>query len=108
VPDGRSQAKPALRFLCTPDAAASTASRPAFVTIASRPLMGRDSDRIRVIWVNRETNYFCERDSTAFFGDCPSGKSLSMKNRPGANNAIVKYDINRRGASPHEFQTQRQ
>jgi hypothetical protein len=90
--------KPALRFLCTPDAAASTASRPASVTIASRPLMGRDNDRIRVIWVNRETNYFCERDSTAFFGDCPSGKSLSMKNQLGVNNAIGKYDLNRREA----------
>jgi hypothetical protein len=74
--------KPALRFLCTPDAAASTASRPASVTIASRPLMGRDSDRIRVIWVNRETIYFRTGDSTAFSRAkifCLSGKSLAMK-----------------------------
>ena len=31
--------------------AASTASRPASVTIASRPSVGRDSENIEVIWV---------------------------------------------------------
>src|SRR5258708_11115918 len=32
--------RPALRFRCAPDAAASTASQPAFVTIATRPSFG--------------------------------------------------------------------
>src|SRR5882724_11806096 len=72
VPVITHEPKPALRSLCTPDTAASTASRPASVTIASRPSMGRDSDRIRVIWVNRETIYYCTGDSTALCGDCPS------------------------------------
>ena len=36
--------KPALRSLRAPDAAASTASRPASVTIAIRPSVGRDSE----------------------------------------------------------------
>src|SRR5258708_13002704 len=43
----------------------STASRPAFVTIASRPSvwdgMARD---IEVIWVKRESEYFCKLDWT--------------------------------------------
>jgi hypothetical protein len=82
VPVITHEPKPALRSLCALDAAASTASRPASVTIASRPLMGRDSDRIRVIWVNRETIYFCAGDSTGFRARRffrPSGKSLSTK-----------------------------
>src|ERR1700730_8049071 len=39
--------KPALRSRHTPNAAASTASRPAFVTIAIRPSMGRDGEGYR-------------------------------------------------------------
>jgi hypothetical protein len=66
VPVTARKPKLALQSLCTPDAAASTASRPASVTIANRPLMGQDSDRIRVIWVNRKTIYFCAEDSTGF------------------------------------------
>ena len=42
VPVITHEPKPALRSLCTPDTAASTASRPASVTIASRPSVGRD------------------------------------------------------------------
>jgi len=34
----------ALRLPCAPDALTSTASRPALVTIAIAPLVGRDSD----------------------------------------------------------------
>jgi hypothetical protein len=36
----RSRAEPALRTRCAPDAAASTASHPAYVTIAIRPCRG--------------------------------------------------------------------
>ena len=75
VPVITHEPKPALRSLCTPDTAASTASRPASVTIASRPSMGRDSDRIRVILVNRETIYFCCDGWTGFCRSeviCPS------------------------------------
>jgi hypothetical protein len=43
---------------------ASTASRPASVTIASRPSVGRDARDIVLIWVRRETENFCKQDST--------------------------------------------
>src|SRR3982074_703875 len=36
--------KPALQFTCSPDAAASTASNPASVTIAIRPSVGSDGE----------------------------------------------------------------
>src|SRR5215216_1086873 len=39
---------------------ASIASRPAFVTIASRPSLGRDSEGCELIWVGEETEIFLE------------------------------------------------
>ena len=57
--------KPALRFTCAPDAAASTASNPASVTIAIRPsLWDQTAGDIEVIWVWREGICFCKRDWT--------------------------------------------
>jgi hypothetical protein len=53
---------PAIPF--TPDAAASTASHPASVTIAIRPSVGWDSDGYEVIWVGRKRKYFCKRGWT--------------------------------------------
>ena len=50
--------------LTSPDAIASTASRPAFVTIASRPSVGRDAGDLLLIWVRRERKYFCNQDWT--------------------------------------------
>src|ERR1700760_3106662 len=51
--------KPALRKpVPAPAAAASTASRPASVTIASRPSVGRDGRNKEVIWVKREAEIF--------------------------------------------------
>jgi hypothetical protein len=43
-----SKTRPAIT--CAPDAAASTASRTTFVTIAIRPSLGRDVGVIKVIW----------------------------------------------------------
>src|SRR3954451_10182148 len=43
---------------------ASIASRPASVTIASAPLVGRDGGISEVIWVERERDSFCKRDWT--------------------------------------------
>jgi len=37
---------------------ASTASRPAFVTIASRPSVGRDGGNLSLIWVSDKTEFF--------------------------------------------------
>jgi hypothetical protein len=54
--------KPALPSRVMPDAAASTASRPAFVTIARAPLcVGRDGTGYKVIWVFGKTEYFFQR-----------------------------------------------
>jgi hypothetical protein len=44
---------------------------------------------IRVIWVNREQIYFCERDSTDPFSGSPSGKSLAMKPAVWTDNTAV-------------------
>src|SRR3954452_4652776 len=43
---------------------ASTASRPAFVTIASRPLWDGTGRVIVLIWVKRRKEYFCKWDWT--------------------------------------------
>ncbi len=51
--------------LASPDAAASTASRPASVTIASRPSVGRDGEIMELIWVRPEAKFFCKQDWTA-------------------------------------------
>ena len=76
----RSQAcQPALPSRHTPDAAASTASRPASVTIAIRPSVGRDSGDIGVIWVRREGEYFCKRDWTASIRLIRLNKSLRAR-----------------------------
>src|SRR6266566_5309730 len=46
---------------------ASTASRPAFVTIASRPSCRNETVRIsELIWVGRKQKYFCKRGLTPF------------------------------------------
>src|SRR5882672_9923883 len=56
--------KPALQFTCTPDAAASTASRPASMTMANAPLWGGTARDIDLIWVCGEAEYFCRRGWT--------------------------------------------
>ena len=60
-------------------AAASTASRPAFVTIAIRPSVGGDPNHIRLIWGSEKPKYFCKwgwtGQSTSRQLICPSGKS---------------------------------
>src|SRR3954468_21205638 len=57
----------AVRLTCCSSAApsASTASRPAFVTIASRPSVERDGALIILIWVKLEWKCFCKQDWTA-------------------------------------------
>src|SRR5450759_4940410 len=60
-------------------ASASTASRPAFVTIAKRPSEGRDGEYIGLIWVFGKSEYFFKRGWTRGAINCPlicpSGKS---------------------------------
>jgi hypothetical protein len=45
-------------------ASASTASRSAAVTIATRPSVGRDGSGYRLIWVFGKSEYFCKRGWT--------------------------------------------
>src|SRR5712692_1965028 len=64
----------ALRFPRVPDATASTASRPASMTMANAPLGDGTAGDIEVIWVKREAEYFCKWDWTGKSVICPSGK----------------------------------
>src|SRR4051812_24950291 len=49
------------------DTAASTASRPAFVTIAKRPSSpGQDAPSIHLIWVSEKAKYFLRGDWTGY------------------------------------------
>jgi hypothetical protein len=66
----------ALRTHRTPDAAASTASHPAFPNDRDTPLVWDETGGlIKVIWVRVEAEYFCERGWT---GNCLPGKSLPV------------------------------
>ncbi len=66
----RSRAKLALPSRVTPDAAASTASHPAFVTIMIRPSVGWDVDGYGLIWTNREVKYFRKTRKYDLTGFC--------------------------------------
>jgi hypothetical protein len=55
---------------------ASTASRPASVTIMTRPSVGWDGGDMKVIWVRRKQKYFCKRGWTANSLICPSGNQI--------------------------------
>src|SRR5205807_9277570 len=61
----------------SPDAAASTASRPAFGTTRDRPSEGRDALDMHLIWARRERKYFCKWGWTGNLAKheviCPSG-----------------------------------
>jgi hypothetical protein len=66
--------EPALRSRRAQNAAASTASLPAFVTIAIRPSCGVGwREFVEMICPTGEAKYFCKGDSTE---KCPTGKSL--------------------------------
>src|SRR6202140_4174056 len=68
--------RPASRF--TPDAAASTASHPASVTIAIRPCCGTGwREFVEMICPTGEAKYFCKGDSTQ---NCLTGKSPAGAN----------------------------
>src|SRR6267154_6094878 len=60
-------------------ASASTASRPAAVTIACRPSVGQDGGVVKVICPTPEAKYFCKGGWTANSLICPSGTSGSGK-----------------------------
>ncbi len=64
---------------------ASTASRPAFVTIAIRPSVWDETGRIsELIWVESEAKYFCKRDLTGFLkirSDLPVGQTRACTHK---------------------------
>src|SRR3979409_792606 len=64
VDRSRAFRQPALRSRRAPDAAASTASHPASVTIASAPLGDETARGLELIWVKREWKYFWKQDWT--------------------------------------------
>ena len=69
----------ALRSHRTPNAAASTASHPASLTIRIRPSVGRDARVLELIWVRWQQIFFGKseiKDSTALSTNRPTGKSL--------------------------------
>jgi hypothetical protein len=72
-PFDRSRAfrQPALQPRCAPDAAASTASHPASVTIMIRPSEGGTAEDVKVIWVKRKTKFFREGGWTGESLICP-------------------------------------
>src|SRR5258705_579552 len=82
----RSQAfrQPALQPRRAQNAAASTASHPASVTIAIRPSVGRDGDSSRSDLGQREQVFFGKserKDSTTLSTNRPTGKSPHVHNR---------------------------
>src|SRR5216683_1282176 len=64
----------ALRSHCAPDAAASTASRPASVTIAIRPFMGRDGGGYRSDLGLAGTEIFLRMGLDRVFNKLPDGQ----------------------------------
>ena len=71
--------RPAIKSV--PNAAASTASHPASVTIAKRPSVGQDGGDVELIWVSRERKYFCEQDWTTQITLIRFSKSHWSRNR---------------------------
>ncbi len=74
----RSQiSRSALRSHRAPNAAASTAFHPAFLTIMIRPSCGVGRrEFVEMICPTGEVKYFCKRDSTPLSTSRPTGKSL--------------------------------
>src|SRR5712664_1438824 len=80
-PFDRSQAfrQPALQPRCAPNAAASTASLPASVTIMIRPSGGVGwREFVEMICPSGEAKYFCKQGWTTNSLICPSGNQIEL------------------------------
>src|SRR6202022_1414485 len=97
-PFDRSQAEACPAITSRADAAASTASHPASVTIASAPLGDETARLIEVIWVRREWKYFWKWGWTAERLICPSGSRVSGSNKSQASSARIGLAAERHGA----------
>ena len=74
--------KPALQFTCAPDAAASTASRPASMTMANAPLWGGTARYIFLSRVRRNRNIFAKGAVDREFTDLPVGQITGFERAP--------------------------
>src|SRR3981189_2061526 len=72
----QSKTRPAITH--APDAAASTASRPASMTMANAPLWDGTARDIDLIWVCGEAEYFCRRGWTRSPTNGLTGKSVKQ------------------------------
>jgi len=73
---------------------ASTASRPALMTLRNAPLWDRTAIDMDLIWVGREGKYFCWRGWTGMSLICPSGKSVESN----AGQTRAKFNLPPSGA----------
>jgi hypothetical protein len=64
APFDRSQENPPCDHATRPTLPRPPHPIPTFVTMANAPLSERDGDHKQVIWVKRETKYFCEQGWT--------------------------------------------
>jgi hypothetical protein len=100
--------KPALQFTCAPNAAASTASNPASMTMANAPLWDRTAEFLKVFRVNRQEEYFplkgWTRGLDGFAVICPSGKARDDKRRVRPGGLATALMVRRRSCavSNHE------
>jgi hypothetical protein len=70
----------ALQTHGTPDAAASTASHSASVTIAIRPFIWNETaEAMRCVYPAWKAKYLCDGSWTAHVRNSPSGKSVGLK-----------------------------
>jgi hypothetical protein len=70
------------------DTSASTASRPASVTIANRPSVGRDGESYSLISISEKQKYFCKWDWTAQISLIRFNKLAVRRNGGSARRAI--------------------
>src|ERR1700738_3676718 len=86
--------KPALQFTCAPDAAASTASRPASLTIRIRPSVGRDGEVYIPESGQRKEGYFLTgagHANCAGRTDLPDGLIRPVNATPPARQILLRF-----------------
>jgi hypothetical protein len=93
---------PALQIPCAPDAAASTASRPASVTIANRPSVGRDGGGYIADLGQPRTEIFLQMGLDRQIGDLPVGRASPASSGKSADANVTprRLQIPRRRSRP--------
>ena len=97
--------QPALPSPGSPDAAASTASRPASVTIAIRPSVGWDGEGYRFDLGETGTEIFLQKGAGQEIRViCPSGKTLPLAHFPSLRGQLVRHSSTSEGGSDEAIQ----